>query len=53
MKQRLSMLVAAAVTSAAFAVHAQQPMKKAAPPAKAAAPAKRAEKAVTTAVEER
>ncbi len=34
MKQRLSTLMAAAVMTAAFAVHAQQPMKKAAAPAK-------------------
>lgn len=34
MKQRLSTLLVAAVMSAAFAVHAQQPAKKAAPPAK-------------------
>ena len=40
MKQRMSMLMAAAVMTAAFAVHAQQPAKKAAPPAKAAAPDK-------------
>lgn len=42
MKQRPSMLVAAAAITAAFAVHAQQPPKKAPPPAKAAAPAKSA-----------
>ena len=34
MKQRLSTLLVAAVISAAFAVHAQQPARKAAPPAK-------------------
>lgn len=35
MKQRLGMLIAATVLSAAFAAHAQQPPKKAAPPPKA------------------
>lgn len=40
MKQRLSMLMAAAAITAAFAVQAQQPPRKAPPPAKAAAPAK-------------
>lgn len=40
MKPRLSMFLAAALMTAAFAVQAQQPAKKAPPPAKAAAPAK-------------
>ena len=40
MKQRLSMLMAAAVMSATFAVQAQQPVGKVPPPAKAAAQAK-------------
>ena len=40
MKQRLSMLMAAAAMAATFAAQAQQPAKKAPPPAKAAAPAK-------------
>jgi sulfur-oxidizing protein SoxA len=42
MKPRLITLMAAALISAALAVHAQQPAKKAAPPAKAAAPGKSA-----------
>jgi sulfur-oxidizing protein SoxA len=41
MKQRMRTLMAAAVMTAAFAVQAQQPVKKAAPPAKATAPAKK------------
>jgi len=41
MKQRLCTLMAAAVMTAAFAVHAQQSAKKAPQPAKAASPAKK------------